>query len=47
MSREKLIISVDQGTTSTRCILFDLKGQIRFTSQTAFPQIVPEPGYMR
>jgi glycerol kinase len=35
---KKFIISIDQGTTSSRAILFDLKGKPIFTSQTEFTQ---------
>ena len=42
----KLILSIDQGTTSTRSILFDLKGQKIFSSQYEFKQIFPKLGWV-
>jgi len=42
----KYILSLDQGTTSSRAILFDQKGEIKFSSQKEFPQIFPENGWV-
>lgn len=42
----KYIAAVDQGTTSTRCILFDKKGNIVSTSQKEHEQIYPKPGWV-
>ena len=42
----KLILSIDQGTTSSRSILFDLKGRKVFSSQYEFQQIFPKPGWV-
>ena len=42
----KLILSIDQGTTSSRSILFDLKGRKIFPSQYEFQQIFPKPGWV-
>ncbi|MDF1824258.1 MAG: glycerol kinase GlpK [Verrucomicrobiales bacterium] len=38
------ILSLDQGTTSSRAILFDSNGKAIATAQEEFPQIFPEPG---
>jgi len=38
------ILSIDQGTTSTRAILFDLNFEIRGTSQKEFKQFFPKDG---
>ena len=35
---EEFILSIDQGTTSTRAILFDKKGQLRYIAQREFEQ---------
>ena len=35
-------LSIDQGTTSTRCILFDQDGGIKETHQVEFKQIFPD-----
>ena len=43
---KKFIISIDQGTTSSRAILFDLKGKPVFTSQTEFTQYFPNDGWV-
>ena len=42
----KYIMSLDQGTTSSRCILFDRAGNICATSQKEFRQIFPKPGWV-
>ena len=42
----KLILSIDQGTTSSRSILFDLKGKKIFSSQREFEQIFPNLGWV-
>jgi glycerol kinase len=38
------ILALDQGTTSSRAILFDHHGQIQATAQKEFEQIFPKPG---
>ena len=43
---EKYVMSLDQGTTSSRCILFNKKGLIVSKSQREFPQIFPKPGWV-
>lgn len=43
---EQYILSLDQGTTSSRCILFDRKGNICSMAQKEFPQIFPKPGWV-
>jgi glycerol kinase len=42
----QLIASIDQGTTSTRCILFDRAGQIVASAQKEHQQIYPQPGWV-
>ena len=42
----KYILSFDQGTTSSRAILFDHQGQMRATAQKEFQQIFPKPGWV-
>ena len=41
-----LIAAIDQGTTSTRCVLFDRSGQIVQLSQQEHEQIYPKPGWV-
>lgn len=40
------IMSLDQGTTSSRCILFDKKGAAVSTAQKEYRQIYPQPGWV-
>ncbi len=40
------IMAFDQGTTSSRCILFNTSGEIVSTAQREFPQIFPKEGYV-
>ena len=43
---KKYIMALDQGTTSSRAILFDKEGNIIATSQKEFTQIYPKPGWV-
>ena len=43
---KNFILSIDQGTTSTRSILFDLKGKPVFVSQKEFKQYYPKDGWV-
>jgi glycerol kinase len=40
------ILALDQGTTSSRAILFDSSGAPRSVAQKEFPQIFPKPGWV-
>jgi glycerol kinase len=40
------LLAIDQGTTSSRAIVFDRNGTIRGLSQQEFRQIFPEPGWV-
>ena len=42
----KYIMALDQGTTSSRCILFDHNGNICSSVQKEFRQIYPQPGWV-
>lgn len=44
--QEKFILAIDAGTTSSRSIVFDSKGNIRSTSQKEFTQLFPQPGWV-
>jgi glycerol kinase len=44
MSGEAFVLAIDQGTTSTRAILFDREGDARATAQVPLAQIYPAPG---
>ncbi len=41
-----LILSIDQGTTSSRAIIFDAKGHPVMTEQQEFEQLFPKPGWV-
>lgn len=43
---QKYIMALDQGTTSSRCILFDQAGKIVSMAQKEFAQIYPKPGWV-
>ena len=40
----KFILALDQGTTSSRAIVFDHAGAIKAIAQKEFRQIFPQPG---
>lgn len=43
---KKYVLALDQGTTSSRAILFDKKGNICFKAQHEFTQIYPHTGWV-
>ncbi len=43
---KKYIMALDQGTTSSRCIIYDREGNIRSVEQKEFEQIYPRPGWI-
>ncbi|MBP1925831.1 glycerol kinase [Sedimentibacter acidaminivorans] len=43
---KKYILALDQGTTSSRSIIFDRNGSIISSSQKEFTQIYPQPGWI-
>ncbi|HOC05954.1 MAG TPA: glycerol kinase GlpK [Bacillota bacterium] len=43
---DKYVLALDQGTTSSRAILFDRKGSIVALAQKEFKQIYPHPGWV-
>jgi glycerol kinase len=42
----KYVLALDQGTTSSRAILFDATGQVAAIAQREFRQIFPQPGWV-
>lgn len=46
MSEEKYIMSIDQGTTSSRAIIVNHDGEIIASHQAEFPQIYPKAGWV-
>ncbi len=43
---EKFILSLDQGTTSSRAMLFNKKGEVVHVAQKEFTQYFPKPGWV-
>ncbi len=43
---KKFILALDQGTTSSRAIIFDREGKIISTAQKEFRQYFPKPGWV-
>jgi glycerol kinase len=43
---QQYILALDQGTTSSRAILFDRQGQVFATAQQEYPQHFPQPGWV-
>ncbi len=46
MTGERFVLAIDQGTTSSRAMLFDAAGTPRATAQVELPQIFPRPGWV-
>ncbi len=46
MSGPDYLLAIDQGTTSTRAILFDAEGAVHHTAQIELRQIYPRPGWV-
>ncbi len=46
MSTTQYILALDQGTTSSRAIIFDHSGAIKQVNQKEFKQIYPKPGWV-
>lgn len=43
---KQYIMALDQGTTSSRCIIFDQQGKMKGVAQKEFTQIYPKPGWV-
>ncbi len=46
MSDSAFILALDQGTTSSRALLFDRSLQVVAKAQQEFPQLYPHPGWV-
>ena len=46
MRQKKYVLALDQGTTSSRAILFDRTGSIKSIVRQSFGQIFPHPGWV-
>src|SRR6266849_7361763 len=46
MSGPDYLLAIDQGTTSTRAILFDASGEVCHTARIELRQIYPRPGWV-
>src|SRR5476651_1944198 len=44
--QEQYILALDQGTTSSRAMVFDRQGNIVSVAQKEFQQIYPQPGWV-
>ena len=44
--RNKYVLAIDQGTTSSRAILFSHQGNIITLAQKTFQQYFPKPGWV-
>ena len=42
----QVLFSIDQGTTSSRTLVFSISGEILFSAQEEFPQIYPQDGWV-
>jgi len=43
---ERFIMAIDQGTTGTRVMIVNKRGDIVASAYTEFPQIYPKPGWV-
>ncbi len=43
---KQFVMALDQGTTSSRCIIFDKQGKMKSVAQKEFTQIYPKPGWV-
>jgi len=46
MSNTSVILSIDQGTTSSRTLVFTTSGELLYTAQESFAQIYPQDGWV-
>ena len=46
MTQKQFILALDQGTSSSRSIVFDRQGRIVAMAQREFRQIYPQPGWV-
>ena len=47
MKEQSYVLSIDQGTTSSRAILFNKKGEVVHIAQQEFKQLFPQPGWVQ
>ena len=43
---QKVLVALDQGTTSSRAVVFDTAGRMLAAHGVEFPQIFPKPGWV-
>ena len=46
MSAHRYLLAIDQGTSSSRCVLFDHAAAVVTSAQQEFPQLYPQPGWV-
>lgn len=44
--KRKFVMAIDQGTSSSRCVIFDQNGVAAASAQEEFPQVYPRPGWV-
>ncbi|HIQ63987.1 MAG TPA: glycerol kinase, partial [Candidatus Avichristensenella intestinipullorum] len=44
--QQKYLVALDQGTTSSRAIVFDVAGRVLSVHAIEFEQIYPQPGWV-
>lgn len=44
--KRKFVMAIDQGTSSSRCVIFDQTGAVAASAQEEFPQVYPQPGWV-
>lgn len=43
---KKYLLAIDQGTSSSRCVIYDYEGRVLSSEQQEFPQVYPKPGWV-
>jgi glycerol kinase len=46
LATSRYVLAIDQGTTSSRAMLFDRQGKVVASAQEEFPQYFPQPGWV-
>ena len=46
MSAHRYLLAIDQGTSSSRCVLYDHAAAVVTSAQQEFPQLYPQPGWV-
>ena len=46
MSNQRYLLAIDQGTSSSRTVIYDHSARVVASAQEEFPQLYPEPGWV-